>query len=219
MKQKDIFLKGEGNAWFNRNAVGLSKQRLPESDSVLVELLSLETNLATIQGRGRVLEVGCGAGGRLVWIQQNMDLECHGIDPSDAAVSESNSAGVNAQVGTADLLPFSDKYFDVVIFGFCLYLCDRDDLFKIAAEADRVLKSESWLLIKDFYSPIALAREYHHKAGVYSYKMDYKNLFTWNPDYTVYSNRVAHHTDGIYTDERQEWVATSVLRKRRHFSA
>lgn len=213
MKQKDVFLSGEGNAWFSRNALALAKQRLPDSDPLLVELFSLKEQLALVPRGLRVPEVGCGSGGRLAWVRQNMGLECHGIDPSDIAVSQANSAGVHAQVGTADQLPFADKSFDIVIFGFYLYLCDRHDLFKIAAEADRVLKNQGWLLIKDFYSPTALANAYHHKAGVYSYKMDYKTLFTWKPDYSDYSNRLAHHADGGYTADRQEWVATSVLRK------
>jgi ubiquinone/menaquinone biosynthesis C-methylase UbiE len=213
MKQKEIFLAGEGNAWFTRNADALTNHRLPDSDPLLVELLGLKQQFAPIQGGGRVLEVGCGSGTRLDWLQRNMGLECHGIDPSDMAVSQAVSSGVLAQVGTADQLPFADNSFDVVIFGFCLYLCDRDDLFKIAAEADRVLKNQGWLLIKDFYSPTPLAKSYHHKAGVYSYKMDYSSLFTWNPYYNVFSTRVTHHATGGYTDDRQEWVATSVLRK------
>lgn len=213
MKQKDIFLSGEGNAWFDRNADALVKQEMPDSDPLLLELLSLQVQLASLQEVGKVLEIGCGAGGRLAWVQQNMGLECHGIEPSELAVSQAIRAGVRTQVGTADELPFAEKFFDVVIFGFCLYLCDRDDLFKIAAEADRVLKNQGWLLIKDFYSPTPLAKAYHHKAGVFSYKMDYKTLFTWNPDYNVYSSRIAHHAYGGYTDDRQEWVSTSVLRK------
>lgn len=213
MKQKEIFLTGEGDAWFTRNADALGKQRLPGSDPLLVELLGLKEHLAAVPGGGKVLEVGCGSGVRLAWLQQHMGLECHGIEPSDMAVSQANRAGVHAQIGTADQLPFPDKSFDAVIFGFCLYLCDRDDLFKIAAEADRVLNDPGWLLIKDFYSPTPLAKAYHHKAGVYSYKMDYKTLFTWNPDYNVYSHRVVHHANNGYTDDRQEWVATSVLRK------
>ena len=215
MKQKDIFLAGEGNAWFNRNSVSLAKQSLPESDPLLLELIGLRSNLVDVHECARVLEVGCGAGRRLAWLQKNLNMECIGIDPSDIAVSEAKSAGVQAQVGTADLLPYADKSFDILIFGFCLYLCDREDLFKIAAEADRVLRNKSYLLIKDFFSPIPLAREYQHKTGLFSYKMDYKTLFTWNPDYSVYSNRIAHHIDGGYTDKREEWVATSVLRKYR----
>lgn len=87
MKQKDIFLAGEGNAWFTRNADALAKQRLPGSDPLLVELLSLKEQLAAVQGGGRVLEVGCGSGVRLAWLQQNMGLVCHGIEPSDIAVT------------------------------------------------------------------------------------------------------------------------------------
>ena len=213
MKQKDVFLSGEGNAWFNRNAEALANQQLPDCDPLLVELISLKSYFESVHGGGKVLEVGCGVGGRLTWLQQNMGLECYGIEPSDMAVRQANTAGLNVQVGTADRLPFEDKAFDVLIFGFCLYLCDRDDLFKIAAEADRVLKDKGWLLIKDFYSPTPVAKSYHHKAGLNSYKMDYKTLFTWNPDYIVYSNRVSHHLDGAYTDDQQEWVATTVLRK------
>lgn len=211
MKQKDIFLSGEGNAWFARNAAALEKHELPSSDPLLMELLSLKSHLAG--GPVKVLEVGCGAGLRLAWLKRHMGWECHGIEPSNEAVKQASGSGVHAQIGTADQLPFADKSFDIVIFGFCLYLCDRDDLFKIAAEADRVLKNPGWLLLKDFYSSTPLAREYHHKVGVYSYKMDYKTLFTWNHDYSVYSHRVAHHTGDDYTDDRQEWVATSVLRK------
>lgn len=213
MKQKDIFLSGEGNAWFDRNAAALAKQEMPDGDPLLLELLRLQEQLASLHEVGKVLEIGCGEGGRLAWVQQNMGLECYGIEPSQLAVSQANRAGVRAQVGTADELPFAEKFFDVVIFGFCLYLCDRDDLFKIAAEADRVLKNQSWLLIKDFYSPMATANFYHHKADIYSYKMDYKTLFTWSPDYNVYSNRIAHHAYDGYTDDRQEWVSTSLLRK------
>ena len=53
MKQKDIFLLGEGNAWFSRNADSLAKQRLPDSDPLLVELISLKEYLAAVPGGGR----------------------------------------------------------------------------------------------------------------------------------------------------------------------
>ena len=141
MKQKDIFLGGEGNAWFTRNSAALANHELPGSDPLLMELLGLKSHLADEGGLVNVLEVGCGPGLRLDWLQQQIGWECHGIEPSDEAVKQATNAGVHAQVGTADQLPFADKSFDVVAFGFCLYLCDRDDLFKIAAETDRVLKN------------------------------------------------------------------------------
>ena len=213
MKQKDVFLKGEGNAWLTRNAATLAKLELPASDTLLKEILKLEMHLEVSDGTVSVLEVGCGPGLRLNWLQQNKGFKCYGLEPSNEAVTQAISLGLDVSVGTADVIPFQDKSFDIVIFGFCLYLCDRDDLFKIAAEADRVLKTPGWLLIKDFYSPDPITREYHHKAGVYSYKMNYVSMFTWNPEYTIYSHRVEHHTFDQYTYDRHEWVATSVLRK------
>ena len=75
MKQKEIFLAGEGNAWFNRNSEDLTKQRLPDSDPLLVDLLSLKEQFDALQGGVSVLEVGCGSGARLDWLQRNMGVE------------------------------------------------------------------------------------------------------------------------------------------------
>jgi hypothetical protein len=61
MKQKAIFLKSEGNAWFKRNAGKVQSAKLPESDFLLVEILGLNLPLNGI----RVLEIGCGNGTRL----------------------------------------------------------------------------------------------------------------------------------------------------------
>jgi len=68
--------------------------------------------------------------------------------------------GVHAEYGSADDLPFESDSFDGVIFGFCLYLCDHEDLFKIAQEADHVLRKKSWLVIKDFFSLRPVSRDY-----------------------------------------------------------
>lgn len=202
---KGYFFEGEGNAWFARNAVTLAKHELPGSDLLLLEILNLKGYIAGDRGTESLLEVGCGPGLRFEWIQQQMGWACHGIDLSDEAVKLATGTGVLAQVGTADQLTYAGKSFNIIVFGFCLYLCDRDDRFKIAAEADRGLKNPGWLLIKDFYSPTPSAKEYHHKEGFHSYKIDYKSLFTWNPDYSLYSHRVAHHKGDVYTDDRQGW--------------
>ena len=209
MKQRDIFLESEGNAWFKRNASAVDSRKLPESDSLLMEIL----NLPLSAKRTKVLEIGCGDGTRLNWLRENRGCACYGVDPSAQAVKVAKRRGIAARQGTAEQLPFDDKQFDVVMFGFCLYLCDREDLFRIAYEADRVLKNPGWLLILDFYSPTPVKWEYHHRLGLFSYKMDYRTLFTWNPWYTNVSHKVLHHSEDTYTDDPKEWVATSVLRK------
>jgi ubiquinone/menaquinone biosynthesis C-methylase UbiE len=160
----------------------------------------------------RILEIGFGGGARLVWLKENRGFHCFGVNLSAQAVAAATARGISAYLGTADHLPFDDNAFDIVVFGFCLYLCDRSDLFRIACEADRVLKNPCWLLILGFYNPTPLKREYHHRAGLFSYKMDYRTLFTWNPGYTCLSHNVRHHSDSSYTDDSNEWIATSVLR-------
>lgn len=209
MKQKDIFLNTEGDAWYRRNKDSVAARRLPDEDPLLMELIPLLPPGRT----ARILEIGCGDGTRLAWLQRNADVECFGVDPSKEAAVAACAAGINARQGTADELPYDSGAFDFVIFGFCLYLCDREDLFRIAGEANRVLGDSGWLLILDFFSPVPRSRRYHHADGIYSFKMDYRKLFDWHPAYECTTHRVRHHETGLHTDDPDEWVALSVLRK------
>ena len=210
MTQKEIFLESEGDAWLRRNAGAVAAAELPAADPLLSELLQL---LPADASGTRVLEIGCGDGTRLGWLRDHRGIEAFGIDPSSEAVAVARGRGIDARQGTADQVPFDAASFDIVSFGFCLYLCDRTDLFRIASEADRVLRSPGWLAILDFYSPSPSKREYHHRAGVYSYKMDYRTLFTWNPAYTCFTQRVIDHAHHGIIDDPAQWVAVSVLRK------
>jgi SAM-dependent methyltransferase len=215
MRQKDVFLQSEADAWYERNHQALVNRDFSNDDPVtaaIVEICRLRQH-AGGNGKLKIVEIGCGEGKRLEWFAQNLPVDVFGVEPSAKAVEKACGRGISVQRGTADQLAFEDSTFDVVIFGFCLYLCDRQDLFKIAQEADRVLKSDAWLVISDFFAPAPVRREYHHKPGVYSYKMDYRTLFDWHPAYTCYSHRLNHHGHRCYSDDPQEWVATSVMRR------
>lgn len=206
MKQKDIFLRSEGDAYFRR-AAGHPVPR--DSDPLVKELGALG-----LPSGSKVLEIGCGDGERLQWLAERLGFECFGLDPSGQAVAAANQRGrIQVRQGTADALPFEAGLMDAVVFGTCLYLCDREDLFRIACEADRVLKNPGWLLMYEFYSPVPLQREYRHVEGLYSYKMDYRNLFLWHPGYTCYVQRVMHWSSWDLTDKPEDWTAVSVLRK------
>lgn len=212
MSQKDIFLDGEGDAWFLRNKEALDRRTHGPEDPVVAQIMSLAGTFPS-GFRPRLLEVGCGDGRRLEWISAKLGFDCHGVEPSEIAVREATQRTVKVVRGTAEQLPFEDESFDIVVFGFCLYLCDPRDLFRIAAEADRVMSKTSWLIVHDFFSQEYAVRRYHHRAGVYSRKMDYRAMFDWHPEYTCFSHQVCHHVDQSYTDDRSEWVAVSVLRK------
>jgi len=212
-KQKQLFLESEGDAWHHRN-IGALAQKDYSEDEIVKVVADLCGAKQEIHGKIKILEVGCGSGGRLEWLARNTGMEVCGIDPSSTAVEQAVQLGIPAVKGTADNLPFESGNIDIIVYGFCLYLCDQPDLFQIAKEADRVLKGDAWVIIRDFYSNFSLRVPYHHREGISSYKMDYGKLFDWHPSYTRYFHRVSHHCSGAYTDDEGDWVATTVLRKR-----
>lgn len=177
MGQKEEFMEGEGTAWLTRNL-----KKIPiENDLVLSAFDGLVGGLSK---ESSILEVGCSNGWRLELMREKYGCtELYGLDPSEEAIKEASDKDINAVRGTAAFLPFK-RYFDVVIYGFCLYLCDREDLFKIAEEGDRVLIDGGLMAIYDFNPTWPHKNAYHHKDGLWSYKQDYDQMFLWNPSYT-----------------------------------
>ena len=208
LKQKDVFLNSEGDKWFYRNKESLENNSL-ENDYLFKEIVSV---FPEIEPEINILEIGCGNGKRLKELQKR-GFTVTGIDPSSAAIEDAKKNGVNALVGTADELKFQKNSFDVIIFGFCLYLCDREDLFQIASEANRVLNDNGHIFILDFYSKREIANNYHHLEGIKSYKMDYRKLFEWHPNYLLIKHTVGSHHGFRPTNDENEWVAISVFQK------
>ena len=213
IRQRDVFLESEADAWFERNHDAIAERNY-EEDQLCRSLVEIYPTIRVVDKGPTILEIGCGEGKRLAWIASRLGAQVNGIDPSAKAVAEAKSMDLDVRRGTAENLPWQDNSFDIVIFGFCLYLCDPEDLFRIAAEADRVIKPESWLLIQDFHATGHTRRAYHHRPGIFSTKMDYRRLFDWHPAYTCYSHKVTAHGQSAFTDDAEEWVATSILRKR-----
>ncbi len=199
--QRDVFLESEGDAYFRRN-------RGPASHPDL-----LRTALQALQIKPRrVLEIGCGAGDRLSTLRESFGTECHGIDPSQAAVDSSRFPGLHLKVGTADKLDYADGFFDLVLFGHCLYLCDPQDHFTIAAEANRVLADGGFIGLADFLPSRPHRNSYSHRPGLYSYKMTYANMFLWHPSYRLLSRTYYEHSESL-TLQPGESIAFDLIRK------
>jgi ubiquinone/menaquinone biosynthesis C-methylase UbiE len=208
MKQREIFLTGEGNAWFQRNSLGL--ETLDDLSDIVVKAI----NFAELSPPQRILEIGCADGARLKVIKKVFpESKCYGIDPSDEAIDKGKKHGFDLQVGTADNLPFERDFFDVILFGFSLYLCDRGDLFKIAYEADRCLCNKGYLIIKDFQPPFPYKNGYVHYEGLSSFKMDYASMFTWNPSYTEIFSIISGHHGYSQREIPDERIGVKILYK------
>lgn len=199
--QKNVFLKDEGDAWFERNRVALSTKAGHDPVLKLIADLKLAPK--------HILEIGCADGWRLRALEASLGATCSGVEPSAVAVAEGQKAAPHMQlkVGTAEALDFADGAFDMVIYGFCLYLCDRKDLFRIAAEGDRVLADGGVMVVYDFCTETPYLNPYSHQPGCFSYKMDYGAMFAWNPAY-----KVEHHILA-YNDGKDYRVGITVLRK------
>lgn len=175
MRQADVFINSEANRWYARN-----KDKYQRPDRVFEAISQID------RAPKSVLEIGCASGERLKALRDAFNCSVCGVDPSTDAMhiwlKQKDAHGV---IGTATSLPGGNGRFDLVIFGFCLYVCDRDDLFKIVMESDRVLQDQGYLVIHDFFSEAPHSRRYSHCEGLRSYKMDYARLWLANPAYQL----------------------------------
>lgn len=210
--QKEIFSEKEADAWLERNRRALANFD-PKTDAIIRQLRPhLASDLT-------VAEVGCALAGRTAALAKITGGRGFGVDPSALAIAEAARLHpeLSFRQATADALPWDDHSIDILIYGFCLYLCDRIDLFRIAAEGDRVLKNGGLLAILDFHPPLPYRNAYSHQPGVFSYKMDNARLWSWNPAYVVISHEIFDHharaMPGESTFAPDERIAVSILKK------
>lgn len=180
MMQKDIFMQGEGNAWLNRNRDIIGKH---DPVSELIEENGIRP--------ARILEVGCADGWRLAKLRERYGAEVFGVEPSRQACIEAIKSRVPAYQMTACCLPIFGSGFDMIIYGFCLYMADPKDWFTIVAEGDRALADGGYLIVHDFIAPEKpYAKHYEHRDGVLAYHVDFANLWLAHPLYGLVTRRV-----------------------------
>lgn len=181
MRQADVFLESEGDNWLERNRRHLGVQD-PVSESI--ELLKLTPK--------RVLEVGCADGWRLAKLRAKHHCEVFGVEPSRQACMEAAEKRIPVVQSTA-AVPAVQGPFDLVIYGFCLYLADPAEWLRIAAEGDVLLAPGGHMIVHDFIAAEdeVYARLYQHRDGLRSFHFDFSKLWLAHPLYQMVSRRLA----------------------------
>lgn len=217
INQNHVFRDGEADGWYARNREHLA-QATASSESLPFEIEALCRPLEPFRGQiNHVLEIGCSSGQKLECICTTLEASGAGLDPSARATEEGNQRleGRDIQLfcGTADKLPFEAARFDLVYFGFCLYLFDRSSLLTALAEADRVLRPGGFLAITDFDPGIKSRRPYVHHPGVFSYKQDYAKFYTESGQYYLCEKKSFSHRQAHFDTDMDERVSLSILYK------
>lgn len=211
MNQRDVFVSGEGDAWFRRNRDCLEAMReMPDVEYIVGTLISYKDRINS------VVEVGCSSGFKLELLCERFNALGVGIDPSCEAIESGRSrvgTGMELHVGASDDLPCLDGSVDLVYFAFCLYLVDRKLLLRSLAEADRVLSPGGFLVITDFDPGVPHVRSYSHVEGVGSFKQDYASIYISSGLYTMVGKYAFSHSGLFFDEVRDERVSTTILYK------
>ena len=185
--QENKFTSGEADNWFERN-------KDPMKDG---SIIAKDWPLFIIEKYGlkpaKVLEIGCSNGYRLAEIKSRYDSYCLGIEPSKKAIEDGIKTWPDLEFreGILSELPINDdEKFDLTIVNYVLHWASRDLLLKSINEVDRTVLDGGYLIIGDFMPDFPSKNWYHHLSNdeVYTYKIDYKEIFLKTGIYRLVSS-------------------------------
>jgi SAM-dependent methyltransferase len=89
---------------------------------------------ALMLSKGRVLDVGCGAGSHSLYLQNKMKLEVYGIDRSPGAIATADARGLKNTIEQS-IFNYKEETFDTILLlmngpGICGKLQNLKDLLK-----------------------------------------------------------------------------------------
>ena len=213
--QSEGFLEGEGDAWFSRNY-----EQLESIEARTFEIDFICDSLAPFRNKVQnILEIGCASGKKVAQLAEYFEASGFGLDPSQMAINRAteltmhNNSNLNFEVGLATNLPYPDGMFDLVFFGFCLYLVPPSETYKALMEANRVLKQGGFVAILDFDYGSLKVNPYKHADGLFTYENNYSQILTSSGYFSLVSKWSYNHTSNYFIQERDERIAIEILYK------
>ncbi len=127
-----------------------------------VELTARLLARCTFPPGTRLLDIGCGGGASLAWLQAQPAYGAFGVDCSTPLLKEAASRRLAAVHAPGGCLPFPAASFDAVILECSLSAMWAQEFpqagpttlaaLGVLREAQRVLKPAGWLLLSDLYA-------------------------------------------------------------------
>ena len=156
-----------------------------------------------------VLEIGCSTGFVLKKINKLTGAKCYGIDISKTAIKEGKGLfkKIELRNGYFEKSVLSKKKYDLIIFGFFLFLTHPENILNLFAKVNNSLKNNSYIIIYDFYNKIYKKKNYKHEKKLKVYRYDYKKIFLSIPNFKlVYIKK-------IYNTKVKDYLEVSLLKK------
>jgi ubiquinone/menaquinone biosynthesis C-methylase UbiE len=209
--QDKVFTLSEGDRWFERNRPALAAfDRETDLPLRLLELYGVRPESA--------LEIGAANGSRLAAIHEVSGARVVAVELSLGAMLDGKARfpAVEFVRGAAASVPLRES-FDLVIFNFVFHWIDRVNLFKAAAEADRLVSDGGFLMIGDFHPSNRLRVRYHHldTPKLHTYKQNYAAVFLASGLYHPVCLMTADHSSRTLaaTASEGERIGVWLLRK------
>lgn len=99
----------------------------------------------------RALDIGCGMGATVNYLQFEFGIEAYGIDPSEKLIKQGKDKyKLPLIIGRGELLPYEENFFDLVFTECTLSL--MEDPEKTMEEVYRVLKPSGYFIISDIFA-------------------------------------------------------------------
>tara|TARA_Y100000591_G_scaffold159825_1_gene137489 strand:- start:36 stop:698 length:663 start_codon:yes stop_codon:yes gene_type:complete len=212
--QKKIFLRNEGDNWFLRNKDKKNKNNF-KRDKIIFGLIK---NLKFKEKKRKLnfLEVGCSNGKFLLSLKKKFkNINVFGVDPSKLAIMDLKKKKIKCKVGTADELKFKKNSFDIIYYGFCLYLCDEKYYNNILRCARKILIEDGYIIIFDFFSKKLKKNIYKHDKRINSIKCDFRKIFQKKNKFNCIDHKLYNYSNmfRVKNSEKGDLLSISVLKK------
>ena len=136
----------------------------------------------------KILDIGCAKGFLLYDLAGKGNFDLYGLDISHYALRRTpHKLKARLELGTAEKLPYKDKYFDLVISINTIHNLPRANCIKALQEIERVSKGKSYVVVDSYYTPEEkkIFEDWVLTAETYGYPEEWIQIFN-EAGYTGY---------------------------------